>query len=172
MGEEGYTCISIRTCPCIKSFYMLWFCLVVFLVIILAYFDKFLFVFNSFKCFLFYQFLLSFVSKIKKYIKSRKSKSLIGIIVFYHTHVLPCTFIQMALCIYECSLFSMHSYHYGKSLDIYVIVVNKSSNLSWMISQWLCWSWDLHRLVPIYHPTFLFFFLNSSTNVKSQSEKI
>ena len=43
---------------------------------------------------------------------------------------LPCTFVQMALCIYERSLFSMYSYHCGKNLDIYMIVVNRSSNLS------------------------------------------
>ena len=130
MGEEGYTCISIRKCPCINSFYMLCLGLAIFLVIILAYFDKFLFVFKRFECFLFYQYLLSFVLKIQKHIKSRKSKSLISIIVFCHTHVLPCIFVQMALCIYKCSLFYMHSYHCGKNLDIYVIVVNKSSNLS------------------------------------------
>ena len=57
-------------------------------------------------------------------------KSLIGIIVYCHKHVLPCTFVLMALCIYEHSLFFMHSYHCGKNLDIYVTVVNRSSNLS------------------------------------------
>ena len=69
--------------------------------------------------------------KFKKPPKKKKNpKSLISIIVFCHTHVLPCTFVQMALCIYKCSLFFMHSHHCGKNLDIYVAVVNRSSNLS------------------------------------------
>ena len=87
---------------------------------------------------LFNQCLLVFVSKIQKHINVENPKSLISIIVFCHMHVLPCTFIQMALCIYELSLFFIHSYHCGKNLDIYVIVVNRSSNLSRMISQWFC----------------------------------
>ena len=37
-------------------------------------FWQFLFVFKSFECFLFYQSLLTFVSKIQKHIKNRKSK--------------------------------------------------------------------------------------------------
>ena len=78
----------------------------------------------------FYQSFLAFVSKIQKHIKSKKSKCLIGIVVFCHMYVLPCTFIQMALCNYERSLFSMHSYHCGRNLDIYVIVINRSLNLS------------------------------------------
>ena len=119
---------------------------------------------NVFICF--DQSLLAFVSKIQKHIKS-----LIGIIVFYHSHVLPYTFIQMALCICEHSLFFMHSYHCGKNLDIYVIVVNRFSNLSWMISQWFCCSWNLHRLVPIYLSTFFFFCLKSSTNVNLKMKR-
>ena len=66
---------------------------------------------------------LAFVSKIQKHIKSRKSKNLIDIIEFCHKHVLPCTFMLMALCIYENSLYPMHLYHCGRYLDIYVIVV-------------------------------------------------
>ena len=104
----------------------------------------------------------------KTHKKVENPKCLIGIIVLCHMHVLPCTFVQMALCIYDFSLFFMYLYHCGKNLNIYVIVVNRSSNLSWMISQWFCWSWDLHRLVPIYLSTLLFFCLKSSTNVKSQ----
>ena len=93
--------------------------------------------------------------------------------MFCHKHVLPRIFVQMALCIYECSLFPMHSYHCGRNLDIYVIVVNISSNLSWMISQCFCWSWDMHRLVPIYLPTILFYFfcLKSSTNVNLRMKR-
>ena len=78
----------------------------------------------------FNQSLLVFMSKIQKYTKSRKAKSLIGIIVFCHKHVLSCTSVLMALCIYKHSLFFMHSYHCGKNIDIYVTVVNRSSNLS------------------------------------------
>ena len=52
-------------------------------------------------------------------------------------------------------------------------VVNRSSNLSWMISQWFFWSWDMHRLVPIYLPTLLFycFCLKNSTNVNLQMKR-
>ena len=79
----------------------------------------------------------------------------------------------MALCIYECSLFPMHLYHCGRTLDIYVTVVNRSSTLLWMTSEWLCWSWDMHRLVPIYLPTHLFycFCLKSSPNLKLQMKR-
>ena len=85
--------------------------------------------FSCFECY-FDKSLLAFVSKIQKHIKSRKSKKFDRHYYVLHTHVLPCTFVQMALCIYERSLFFMLSYHYGKNLDIYVIVVNRSSNLS------------------------------------------
>ena len=88
--------------------------------------------------------------------KVENPKSLIDIIVFCHKHILPCTFVLLALCIYERSLFPIHSYHYGRNLDIYVIVVNRSSNLPWMISQWFYWSWDMHRLVCLYLPILLF----------------
>ena len=79
----------------------------------------------------------------------------------------------MSLCIYERSLFPMHSYLCGRNLDIYVTVANRYSNLSWMISQWYCWSWDMHRLVPIYLPTHLFycFCLKSSPNVNLQMKR-
>ena len=42
-----------------------------------------------------------------------------------------------------------------------------------MISQWYCWSWDMHRLVPIYFPTHLFycFCLKSSPNVNLQMKR-
>ena len=136
-----------------------------------------LFALNVFT-FFFYQSLFVFVSKIQKHIKVENPKSLIDIIVYCHKHVLPCTFVLMALCIYEHSLFFMYSYHCGKNLDIYETIVNRSSNLSWMISQWFCWSWNLHRLVPIYLPTFLlllllffFFCLKSSTNVNLKMKR-
>ena len=88
-----------------------------------------LFALNVFT-FFFYQSLFVFVSKIQKHIKVENPKSLIDIIVYCHKHVLPCTFVLMALCIYECSLYLMHLYHCEKNLDINVTVVNRSSNLS------------------------------------------
>ena len=67
----------------------------------------------------------------------------------------------------------MHLYHCGRNLDIYVTVVNRFSNLSWMISQLYCWSWDMHRLVPIYLLTHLFycFCLKSPPNVNLQMKR-
>ena len=66
----------------------------------------------------------------------------------------------------------MYLYLCEKHLDIYVIVVNRSSNLSWMISEWLCWSWDMHRLVSIYLPTIYFCFAKkSSPNVNLQMKR-
>ena len=122
----------------------------------------------------FYQSFLVFMSKIQKHIKSWKSKK-----VDWHRWVLsrnifclvplyqwPCAFksIACSLCI---------SYHYGKNLDIYVTVVNRSSNLSWMSSQWYCWSWDMQRFVPIYLSIDLFycFCLKSSPNVNLQMKR-
>ena len=59
---------------------------------------------------------------------------------------------------FRALLVSLLSYHCGRNLEIYVIVVNRTSILSWMISEWLWWSWDLHRLVSIYLPTLYFCF--------------
>ena len=54
-----------------------------------------------------------------------------------------------------------------------MIVVNRSSNLSWMISEWFCWSWDMHRLMSIYLPTlyFIVFAKKSSPNVNLQIKR-
>ena len=54
-----------------------------------------------------------------------------------------------------------------------MIVVNRSSNLSWMISEWFCWSWNMHRLVPIYLPTHLFycFCLKELSNVNLKMKR-
>ena len=126
------------------------------------------------KMFLHWYFLSIFYcllcQKSKNTQKVKNPKSLIDIIVFCHKHILPCTFVLMALCIYERSLFPMHSYLCGRNLDIYMTVVNRSSNLSWMISQWYCWSWDIHRLVSIYLLTLLFYYfcLKSSPNLNLQ----
>ena len=108
---------------------------------------------------------------IQKLIKSRKSKKFWSTMLsFVSKYVLPCTFVQMALCIYEHSLFPMHSYHCGRNFEIYVTVVNRSSTLSWMTSECFCWSWDMHRLMPIYLPTLLFL-LKELTKCKSPYEK-
>ena len=121
-------------------------------------FCLFVFALNVFTLLFLINLFLFLCQKSKTHIKSRKSKkSLIDIIVFYHKHILPCTFVLMPLCIYKRSLFPMHSYHCGRNLDICVIVVNRSSNLPWIISQWIFWSWDMHRLVPICLPTLLFY---------------
>ena len=131
---------------------------------------------HCFDCFYIWSYFYAFVFvcvKIQKHIKSRKSKNLINIVEFCHKHVLPCTFVLMALCIYEHNLYPMHLYYCGRNLDIYVIVVNRSSNLSWLISEWFCWSWNMHRLVLIYLLTHLFYCicLKELTKCKSPNGK-
>ena len=104
---------------------------------------------------------------------SKIQKVWLTLLNFVSKYVLSCIFVQMALCIYEHSLFPMHSYHCGRNLEIYVTVINKSSTLSWMISEWFCWSWDMHRLVSIYLLTHLFYCLclKELTKCKSPNEK-
>ena len=108
--------------------------------------------------------------KSKNHIKSRQSKSLIDIVE---------SCLKTCFALYLCAngfmhlrvwLVLLHSYHYGRTLEIYVTVVNRFSNLSWMISEWFCWSWDMNRLVPIYRPTLYFFVFakKSSPNVNLQ----
>ena len=112
--------------------------------------------------------------KSKNHIKSRKSKKFDQHCwVFVSKYVLPCTFVQMDLCIYEHSLFPMHLYHCGKNFEIFVTVVNRYSTLTWMISEWFCWSWDMHRLMSIYLPTlyFIVFAKKSSPNVNLQMKR-
>ena len=59
--------------------------------------------------------------KIQNHIKSEKFKKFDRIYLStYHMWVLPCTFVQMALCIYELSLFFMHLFLCEKNLEIYV----------------------------------------------------
>ena len=79
----------------------------------------------------------------------------------------------MALCIYEHSLFPKHLYHCGRNLEIFVTVVNRSSTLTWMISEWFCWSWYMHRLVSIYFLTlyFIIFAKKNSPNVNFQLKR-
>ena len=114
------------------------------------------------------------MSKIQKQIKSWKSKkvdrhrwvlfqNIFCLVPLYKWH---CAFKSVV-----CSLCT--PYLCGRNLDIYVIVVNRSSNLLWMSSQWYCWSWDMYRLVPVYLPTHLFycFCLKSSPNVNLQMKR-
>ena len=102
-------------------------------------------------------FFLAFLSKIQKHIKSRKSKKF-----DHHCWVLSLNmFYLVPLCkwLYASSS-PMHSYYCGRNLEVYVTIVNRSSSLSWMISEWFCWSWDMHRLVSRYLPTlYLFIYL-------------
>ena len=53
-----------------------------------------------------------------------------------------------------------------------MIVVNRSSNLSWMISEWFFWSWNMHRLVLIYLSTHLFIYcLKELSNVNLKKKR-
>ena len=121
--------------------------------------------------------LFFFVSKIQKLHKEIENQKVwLTLLSFVSKHVLPYTFVLMALCIYKHSLFLMHLYPCGRTLDIYVTVVNRSSNSSWMISKWFCWSWNMHKLVPIYLPTHLFYcfclkeLLNVNLKMKRDNE--
>ena len=74
---------------------------------------------------LFFILLLYFsfvwVKKIQNHIKSEKFKKFDRICLStYHRWVWPCTFVQMALCIYELSLLFLHLYLCGKNLDSFV----------------------------------------------------
>ena len=133
-----------------------------------------LFVYFYIKCFYilgFYHFFCVKNPKTHKKIENQKVWS--TLLSFVSKHVLPCTFVLIALCIYECSLFPMHLYHYGRNLEIFVTIVNRSSTLTWMISEWFCWSWYMHRLVSIYLPTiyFIVFTKKSSLNVNLQMKR-
>ena len=59
--------------------------------------------------------------KIQNHIKSKKFKKFDRICLStYHMWVLPCTSVQMVLCIYKLSLFFMHLYLCRKNLEIYM----------------------------------------------------
>ena len=124
------------------------------LAICIACFDKFLFV-----CYLLWMLLIflsiftCFCVKNPKHIKSRKSKK-------FDQHYCVLSHACFALYLHTngfAAFTSVTCFYALISLYIYVIIVNRSSNLSWIISQWFCWSWDLYRLVLIYLPTILFF---------------
>ena len=107
-GWKGYSCISITTCPCINTSYALWLCLVVCLLIMWFEICFFVFAFfhsNCFHCYFWSIFSFLCVKKSKNHIKSRKSKVWLTVLSFVSKLILPCTFVLMALCIYEHSLF-------------------------------------------------------------------
>ena len=105
---------------------------------------------------LFNLFLL-LCQKSKNHIKIRKSKVWLTLLSFCLKTCFALYLCANGFVHFQALLVSLHSYHCGRNLEIYMIVVNWSSILSWMISEWLWWSWDLHRLVSIYLPTFYFF---------------
>ena len=153
----------------------MWLCLVVCCCLFeLKIVCLFAFALNVFTLLFFYQSFLVFMSKIQKHIKSWKSKKVDrhrcvlsqNIFCLVPLYKWPCAFKSVAC-------FLSIPYLCGRNLDIYVTIVNRSSNLSWMSSQWYCWSWDMHGLVPIYLPTILFYFfwLKSSTNVNLQMKR-
>ena len=96
VGEEGYTCINITTCPCINTSYTFVTLIgCVLFVIIPACVDNCVCVFFFyFECFyiVFYQSFLTFMSKIKKHI--RKSKN-------FDRHY--CVLSQACFALYLCT---------------------------------------------------------------------
>ena len=120
-------------------------------------------------CYFWSIFYCFYVKNQKTHKKYKIQKVWSTLLSFVLKYVFPCTFVQMALCIYEHSLFPVHSYHYRRNFEIYVTIVNRSSTLSWMTSEWFCWSWDMHRLVPIYLPTLLFFLFLLKELIKCKS---
>ena len=81
----------------------------------------FTFVLNVFKLSVLIIIFLCENPKTHKKIENQKVSS--TLLSFVPKHVLPYTFVLMALCFYECSLFPMHLYPCGRTLDIYVTVV-------------------------------------------------
>ena len=125
---------------------------------ITCFFYKFCFILVFF--ILLYLFCFWVCSKNSKNHKNWKIfKNFDRLCYVYHMWVWPSTFVLIAYCIYELSLLCMHIYLCGRNLEICVIVVNRSSSLSWMIGQQSWWSWYVYRLVLIYLPTFIFMIL-------------
>ena len=128
----------------------------------------------SLHCYFLSIFYCFYVKNQKTHKKYKIQKVWSTLLSFVLKYVFPCTFVQMALCIYDHSLFSMHLYHCGRNFENYVTVVNRSSTLSWITIEWFCWSWDMHRLVLIYLLTLLFiylFLLKELIKCKSPNEK-
>ena len=151
--------------------------------LLIMWIENFLFLLSSFKIFLNCRFLFIYFfinlfllvcQKFKNDIKSREIQNVWSTLLsFVSNYVLSCIFMQMALCIYKHSLFPMHLNHCGRNPEIFVTVVNRSSTLTWMISEWFCWSWYMHRLVSIYLLTlyFIVFSKKSSLNVNLQMKR-
>ena len=120
--------------------------------------------------FFFLSIFYYFYVKNQKHIKSRKFKKFDR-----HCWVLSQNmFYLVSLCKWLCASMSIAcflcTHIIVRNFEIYVTVVNRSSTLSWMTSECFCWSWDMHRLVPIYLPTLLFL-LKELNKCKSPNEK-
>ena len=119
-----------------------------------------------------YQSFCFLCQKSKKHIKIENQKACLTLLSFCLKTCFALYLCANGFVHFRTLLVFMHPYHCGKNLEIFVIVVNRSSNLSWMISEWFCWSWDLHRLVSIYLPTLYFCFAKkSSPNVNLQMKR-
>ena len=92
--------------------------LFIYLCILLVFF---LFLINPF---------LLMCQKSKNHIKIRKSKSLIDIVEFCLKTCFALYLCANGFVHFRALLVSLHSYHCGRNLEIYVIVINRSSNLS------------------------------------------
>ena len=96
VGEEGYSYISIITCPCINSFDMLWHCWLFAYVFHSSMFLLFL-LFKKlwmFVCFFYYQYLLSFCQKSKNTQKIENPKK-------FDRHY--CVLSQACFALYLCT---------------------------------------------------------------------
>ena len=117
----------------------------------------FAFALNVLTLFFFINLFFLVCQKSKNHIKNRKSKKFDR-----HCWVLSQNmFYLVLLCKWLCasmsiSLLPLHLYHCGRNFEIFVTIVNRSSTLTWMISEWFCWSWDMHRLMSIYLLTLYF----------------
>ena len=135
VGEEGYSCISITTCPCINTSNVLWLCLVMcYCLFELKIFCLFAFALNVFTLLILINLFLFYVKNPKTHKKLKIQKGWSTLLCFVSnifclvpSYKWPCAFKSVA-----CSLST--SYLCGRNLDIYVTVVNRSSNLSWMNS--------------------------------------
>ena len=108
---------------------------------------------NIFLILSYQSFCFFLCQKSKKHIKIENQKACLTLLSFCLKTCFALYLCANGLVHFRTLLVFMHVYLCGRNLEIFVIVVNRSSNLSWMISEWFCWSWDLHRLVSIYLPT-------------------
>ena len=111
--------------------------------------------------------------KIQNHVKSENFKKSDRICLStYYMWVLPCTFIQMTLCIYELSLFFMHLYLCGKNLNIYVwfLQINLQACHELLVNSHVGFDTYVDLCLYIF-PHFLSFLLKELTKCKSPNEK-